>query len=217
MRNHQHVCNLSGRCLARLIIATLMALLVMLPQSAGLAAEAKREPVVLQLKWSHLYQFAGYYAALEKGYYREAGLEESFLEAGPGIDPVQKVLDGKAQFGVSTSELLLHRLQGKKVTVLAAIFQHSPLAIMSLKAGPVQTVHDLQGKKIMIEPGTGELLAYLHKEFVPVNQLFILSHTHRWEDLLEKKVDAMTVYVSDEPYDVRRAGSEPVFCPVGRY
>lgn len=191
-----------------LTIMTLAMFVFLLPQSSVLAAEANRERIVLQLKWNHLYQFAGYYAALEKGYYRESGLEVSFLEAGPGIDPVQIVLDGKAQFGVSTSELLLHRLQGKKVTVLAAIFQHSPLAIMSLKAGPVQTVHDLQGKRVMFEPGSSELLAYLRKEFIPQNQLFILPHTHRWEDLIENKADAMTIYVTDEPYFVRKAGQE---------
>ncbi len=82
--------------------------------------------VPLQLKWTHAFQFAGYYAAIEKGYYREAGLEVDILESGPGTDSVHSVLSGTAQYGVSNSSLLLARKAGKPVVVLAVVFQHSP-------------------------------------------------------------------------------------------
>ena len=54
------------------------------------------EQVALQLKWKHQFQFAGYYAAQEKGYYRDAGLEVELREAGPETDPVGEVLGGRA-------------------------------------------------------------------------------------------------------------------------
>lgn len=78
--------------------------------------------VKLQLKWKHQFQFAGYYAAIEKGFYKEAGLEVELIEARPGIDPIQSVLDGKADFGVGTTDLVLHRKKGQPVVVLAVIF-----------------------------------------------------------------------------------------------
>ncbi|MBN2886662.1 MAG: ABC transporter substrate-binding protein, partial [Chromatiaceae bacterium] len=78
---------------------------------AGEPAQAL-ETVSLQLKWSHAFQFAGYYAALEQGYYREAGLNVRLLEAGPGLDPLESVLSGAAQYGVGTSSLLLARAAG---------------------------------------------------------------------------------------------------------
>jgi two-component system sensor histidine kinase/response regulator len=86
----------------------LLLLAALLPLPAGAL-----EKVTLQLKWKHQFQFAGYYAAQEKGYYREAGLEVDIVEAGPETDPVREVLDGRAQFGVSNSALILARAAGQ--------------------------------------------------------------------------------------------------------
>lgn len=69
-----------------------MRLLLLLAALLPLPASAL-EQVALQLKWKHQFQFAGYYAAQEKGYYRDAGLEVSVIEAGPETDPVREVLD----------------------------------------------------------------------------------------------------------------------------
>src|SRR3990167_11363078 len=100
----------------------LSAMLVALPSHA-------LEKVTLQLKWTHAFQFAGYYAAKEQGYYRDAGLDVSIVEAAPDTDPVRRVLEGEAQFGVGTSSLLLERAAGKPVVALAVVFQQSPYAI----------------------------------------------------------------------------------------
>ncbi len=88
-------------------------------------------PITLQLKWSHGFQFAGYYAAVEKGFYRDAGLDVHLKEASPGLDVVGQVLSGKADFGVGTSGLLMARKAGQPVVVVAAIFQHSPLVLVA--------------------------------------------------------------------------------------
>ncbi|HLP24689.1 MAG TPA: ABC transporter substrate-binding protein, partial [Acidobacteriota bacterium] len=63
-----------------------------------LPAAEPLERVTLQLKWRHQFQFAGYYAAIERGFYREAGLEVELREAVPGRDPVESVLRGEADF-----------------------------------------------------------------------------------------------------------------------
>ena len=89
-----------------------------------------------------------------------------------------------------------------------AIFQHSPLAIMSLRDGPVQSIHDLSGRRVMIEPGSAELYAYFRKEYLPRDQMTLLTHSHKVEDLLNRSVDAMSVYDTDEPYTARTAGAE---------
>src|SRR5436305_1651390 len=86
-------------------------------------------PVRLQLKWRHQFQFDGFYTALEKGYYREAGFAVTIIPATPGTDPVEIVLKGGADFGVASSELVLRYARGDPVVVLASIFQHSPLTL----------------------------------------------------------------------------------------
>ena len=105
-------------------------LLTLIALLAALLAAAL-EDVTLQLKWKHQFQFAGYYAALEKGYYREAGLNVAILEPADNTTPVNAVLSGKAQYGIGASDLALYRAQGEPVVALACIIQHSPLVLIA--------------------------------------------------------------------------------------
>ncbi|MBS1139326.1 MAG: diguanylate cyclase with sensor [Proteobacteria bacterium] len=167
-----------------------------------------QEKVTLQLKWTHAFQFAGYYAAVEKGYYREAGLEVQLVEAAPGIDPVESVLSNSAQYGVGTSSLLLARKAGKPVVVLAAIFQHSPLVLIAredITRKGTQGIHDIAGKRVMIEPQSDELIAYLKHEGITLDHLVQIPHSFEPKDLIEGRVDAMSAYVSNELYYLDRA------------
>jgi len=66
--------------------------------------------VTVQLRWHHAFQFAGYYAAVEKGYYKEAGLAVQLKDARPGLDVVDEVVSGRADFGIGNSGLLIDRL-----------------------------------------------------------------------------------------------------------
>jgi PAS domain S-box-containing protein len=175
---------------------------------AGPLSAAATDKVRLQLKWQHQFQFAGYYAAQAQGFYRAAGLEVEFLPSNPGEDPVQRVLQGKAEFGVGTTDLLLRRDQGAPVVALAVIVQHSPLALMTLKKPGVQTVHDVAGGNVMLEPDAAEILAYLRSEGLSAGTFKQIPHTFDIQDLLSGKVDACAVYVTDEPFRVEKAGQE---------
>src|SRR5713226_739149 len=88
------------------------------------------DPVSLQLKWKHQFQFAGYYAALEQGFYRKAGLDVTIREGGPGIDVAETVASRKADFGVCSASVLREWTLGRRLVVLAATFQHSPVVIL---------------------------------------------------------------------------------------
>lgn len=164
------------------------------------------EKVKLKLKWQHQFQFAGYYAAQERGYYKEAGLDVEIIPSQPGEDSAQTVLQGKAEFGVGSTELLLLREQGRPVVVLGVIFQHSPLAMITLKKNNLHSIHDLAGQKIMIEPGSSELYAYLNKEGLSSGKFTPLPHDFHIKDLLAGNVDAMSVYTTDEPFELSTAG-----------
>ncbi len=186
------------RCLATGLLCAVLA-----PFSATVHA---LDAVTLQLKWTHAFQFAGYYAARHKGYYREAGLEVRIAEAPPGTDPVRVVLDGEAEFGVGTSALLLQRRAGKPVVALAVIFQHSPYALIARQLGPAQTIHDLVGKRVMLEPQADELLAYLKAEGIPLDLVRQIAHSYDTQDLIGGRTDAIAAYVTHQPYYLDRAG-----------
>ncbi len=180
------------------------ALLLALP---ALAQETSSEldPVTLQLKWTHAFQFAGYYAAKEQGYYREAGLDVKIVEALPGDDPVKNVLEGRAEFGVGTSALLLQRKAGQPVVALAVIFQHSPYVLIARQLKPTQDIHDLLGKRVMLEPQADELLAYLQKEGIPLSQITQVAHSYDPQDLIDGKIDAIAGYATNQPFYLNRA------------
>lgn len=174
--------------------------------SAGWLGAAELTPVVLQLKWRHQFQFAGYYAALDQGYYREAGLEVELREARPGEDPVEVVLSGRAEFGVGTSELLLLRARGERVVVLANIFQHSPLVLLARDDGSAPDLQSLHDQPLMIEPQSAEIFAYFRNEGIDPAKLHVVHHTLSPEDLIQGKVAAMTGYLSDEPFVLQERG-----------
>lgn len=186
----------------RLLLASLLVGGAVLP---GAAQARPLEKVVLQLKWLHQFQFAGYYAAQELGYYRQAGLEVEIREAVPGSDPVRKVVNQEAQYGVGNSSLLLHRHRGDPVVVLAVIFQHSPLVFLSRQTPDISSIHDLNGKRVMVEPMSDELLAYLKQERVQPESLAQVDHSFDPRDLLAGRVDAISAYITDEPFFLERA------------
>lgn len=164
------------------------------------------EKVRLQLKWKHQFQFAGYYAAKLKGYYRDAGLDVTFLEAKRALDPVRQVLDGKAEFGVGNSELLLERAKGKPIVVLGVVFQHSPHGLVVLNESNITNLHQCVSKPMMIEPRAAEIFAYLKREGVKSANLNLLPHSLSTKDLLDGSVASMSMYVSVEPFDLEAAG-----------
>ncbi len=169
------------------------------------------EQVTLQLNWKHQFQFAGYYAAIEKGYFREAGYEVTLLEAGTAHDPIGAVLKGDALFGVGASELALHRARGEPVVALAAILQHSPLVLIA-GTKVANNVHALSGRRIMLMPHETELYAYLKREGITRYQAE--PHSFDPADLISGKVDALSGYSTDEPFILDKAAFKyAIFTP----
>lgn len=164
-------------------------------------ASNEKDLVTIQLKWKHNFQFAGYYAALEQGYFDDEGLNVRIVEGGPGINPVTEVLEKKSQYGVEGSDLIYYRLQKKPLVVLASIFQHSASALAALKSSGIMTPHDLSGKNVAMLVGNKpitEIVAMLEFEGVPLDSV-ILSENETAEDIF-KEHDAEHIYLTNEPY-----------------
>ena len=171
--------------------------------SSGTASEKKIETVALQLKYFHQFQFAGYYAAQTEGYYRDAGLSVEIREGDLQIDAVKEVTEGRAQYGISNSEVLLRRLRGDPVVALAAIFQHSPLVIMATEDSGIRHPQNMKGRLVGIDRSTrdAELLAMLHNEGVSLDDILPpkggLCSVSMYYD---GTADAGSAYITNEPY-----------------
>lgn len=164
------------------------------------------EKVVLQLKWTHQFQFAGYYAAIEKGFYKDAGLEVELREARPEQDTAREVTRGAADFGVGTSNLILLRGQGEPVVVLGVIYQHSPFVLISTAKSGIRDIHELSQKKVMMELDAAELLAYFKHEGIDLSKVNVLPHSFKLDDLISDKVQGMACYSTDQPFFLKQQG-----------
>ncbi|MHB1462599.1 MAG: ABC transporter substrate-binding protein [Armatimonadota bacterium] len=196
---------ISQRLRTSLTLAALLVAMLVACSAFARSDDKALQRVTLQLKWTHAFQFAGYYAAAEKGYYRQAGLDVKILEATPGTDPLQNVLSGKAQYGVGTSSLILARQAGKPVVALAVIFQHSPYVLIARQESATQGLHAIVGKRVMLEPQSDELIAYLKAEGIPVDRIHRVEHSYDPKDLIDGNVFAIAGYVTNQPYYLNRA------------
>ena len=169
----------------------------------------------IQLKWLHHFQFAGYYAALEKGFYRDAGLDVTIREGGPEVEVERDVLSGRSDFGVGTSALLLNRAKGEDLVVLAQIFQHSPATFLTLKKSGIRSVREMAGRRVMYSNQHGDLLALLRKNGISEEGIVKVAHQGDPRDLITGKADVMVAYSFNEPFIVEQSG-EPylMFSPL---
>lgn len=187
----------------------ILLLLTVIPRPSSAAGDTLR----VQLKWWHQFQFAGYYAAELKGYYREEGLNIKLIPGDPQHAPISEVLSARADFGITGSDLVIEYAKGQPVIALGAIFQHSPYTILSLKEKKINIPSDLIGKRLMasLDQGWTELQAVFLKEGINPDSLKLLSHTWKNTDLIEDKVDAITAYISVEINQLRKMGVEPSY------
>lgn len=157
------------------------------------------EKVSLQLKWLHSFQFAGYYAAKEKGFYAEEKLDVTIRERIPGINNIEQVLKDESQYGVADTGLLEQRLVGKPVVVLASIFQHNPLVYLTLKDSGIVSPYELKGKRVMEDNyDNAPLRAMLYETGVSADQFTHLDNSFNPDDLINGKTDAMVSYLTDQ-------------------
>jgi diguanylate cyclase (GGDEF)-like protein len=149
--------------------------------------------------------------AQEKGYYRDAGLNVTIVEANDQHPhPVEEVVSGRAQYGIGNSGLINERSNGKPVVVLAAVFQSSPNVWILRKDSGISTVTELASKRMMMTKNieNTELMALFQNEGINISKLDIVESTFNINDLIDKKVDAYNGYSTNEPYYLTQQGIE---------
>lgn len=178
-----------------------------------------KEQVVLQLKWLHQFQFAGYYAALEKGFYADEGLDVRIQERVISENNIENVLANEAHYGVSDSILLLYRAKGFPVVIVAPIFQHSPSVVLTLKESGIDSPYKLANKKLIFYPkdtdGFSILAMLKHLDVKP--QILRDKQADSYELLRTGAVDALSAYSTNEPFYFLDQGVEVNFLNPSNY
>ncbi|MBC8207903.1 MAG: diguanylate cyclase [Desulfobulbaceae bacterium] len=172
----------------------------------GLSAEPL-ERVSLQFQWKHQFEYAGFYAAREKGYYAEEGLDVEFRELTSGIDSVAEVIEGRADFGITYSSIIADYFTGKPVVMLANIFKHSALVLLSQEELVLPS--DLAGKRVMGNPaelGNSGITTMLHRFGMTQDDFEIVPQNHSLDDFISGRVDATTAFITNQPYLLNELG-----------
>lgn len=137
-------------------MVALLAAAALVAVGAGSASKAAASPraatltkVTLQLKWVPQAQFAGYYAALDLGFYRKAGLDVTIKPGGPDIIPEQVVASGTAQFGIDwLPSLLASREKGADLVNIAQVFARSGMTEITWKSSGIDSIAKMKDKKV---------------------------------------------------------------------
>lgn len=163
--------------------------------------------ISVQLEWKHQFEFAGFYAAIEKGYYRDIGVEVELREYEEGIDISAEVVEKRATLGVSSSSLILDKLQNKPVILIASYFKQNALAF-AVKPN-ITSLKQLKGKKIMAAPyeiDHTSLAVLLNESGLKKNDYTLITHEFNIEKFKKGEVDAMSIFISNQPYFLDKEG-----------
>lgn len=159
--------------------------------------------VTLQLAWFDQFQYAGYYIAKEKGFYKELGLDVEIVPFSFDKNIIKDVNDGKIDFAVGRENLILEKQKYPNIVALAAIFQASPLILISKKDSKIEKIEDFANKRIMTTRDDAEeasLKAMLVSRKVDIKTLNFIPHSHNIKDLINSKTDLISAYTSKAPF-----------------
>jgi NitT/TauT family transport system substrate-binding protein len=163
---------------------------------------AELQPVTVQLKWVTQAQFAGYYAALEQGYYEDEGLDVTIRPGGPDIVPEQVVLGGQAEFGLNwLDNTLATRDQGGEIINIAQVFTRSGMTEITWKDSGIEDITELEGKKVGVWLGGNEhkLFAALNKNGLdPQSDVEIVAQPFDMNLFLNNEIDAAAAMTYNE-------------------
>ncbi len=160
--------------------------------------------IVLQLNWKYQFEFAGYIAAKEKGFYKENGLDVKIKEYNGG-SVLNDVLSGKADFGVADSEIFAYMILNKPVVLLANLFKRSPLVLATRPS--IMTPKELKDKTIMADKnefGFTSLGLLLRKFRINLRDIILKNNTYSLKPFINGKVDAIAIYITNQPYELSK-------------
>jgi signal transduction histidine kinase/ABC-type nitrate/sulfonate/bicarbonate transport system substrate-binding protein len=163
--------------------------------------------ITIQLSWFDQFQFAGYYMAKEKGFYRELGLDVEIKPFAFNIDIPKEVSDGKIDFAVGRETLILERTKNRNVVALYALFQATPLILISTQESGINNVNDFSYKRIMTtidDSSEVSLKAMIISNRIKIEDLKFLKHTHNINDLINRKTDIISAYISKAPFELQQ-------------
>ena len=165
-------------------------------------------PIFFQFDWHPNAQFAGLLLAEHRGWYRDAGLDVTFVGLEKGAATVDQVVSGTNWLGCAESSVLVSaRAEGAPIRAIGTMLQAGPMALISLKSNGITTLNDLIGKKMGIRPeGLGALDIVLRHDGLKLEQFTIINKDQTFEQLIDGSCEAIQGYLIDEAVELETKG-----------
>jgi NitT/TauT family transport system substrate-binding protein len=202
-----------------LVLCAAMAAAVAASPSARAA-----DPVTIQLKWVTQAQFAGYYVAKDKGFYKEANLDVTIKPGGPDIAPEQVLAAGGADTIVTwMPAALAAREKGVPLVNISQTFQRSGLMLTCLKSSGIKTPADFPGHTLGVWYFGNEypFLAWMAKLNIPTDGgpkgVSVVKQGFNVDPLLQKQASCISTMTYNEYWQVIDAGFKPQDLVVFKY
>ena len=176
------------------------------------SAQQPPQKVVFALNWFPVGDHAAYWVALEKGYYRQRGLDVDMQNSKGSGDSIAKVDTGRADVGLADSAVVIaSAARGTRIKVVGMVFDKSPLNIWSRKEAPITRPKDLEGKSVAAPPGDGQrqmfpAFARLHGIDQSKVTWVNVEPAAKVPALAEKRVDAVADYTTGLPFYEKAIG-----------
>lgn len=200
-------------CLLGLGLAVALAAGCSRPAPEAAAEKPGRRKVVLQTDWFPQGEHGGFYQALARGFYAEAGLDVEIWPGGPGSGIKLKVARGDADFGMLRSDdVLLAVSRGLPLVMVAATLQHDPLAVMVHAESPVQSFKDLAGQVVIGNVGMA-WMPFLERRFGMTFEK--RQNTYGLGEFLANPQVIQQCMVTNEPFFARQHGRAVRTLPLG--
>ena len=158
----------------------------------------------VQFNWHHQFQYGGFYAALQQGYYRQAGLDVQLHSLKGDKQVLTEVLEGRADFGIGYSTVIADYINGAPIQVLSTSFQHSPMVLLTHE--PIGDLSELAGKVGMYNDSL-QVLSLINKASKEKRQPVVKRQaTTQLKEFIDKKVDFYAAFVTNEPFQLQEMG-----------
>jgi NitT/TauT family transport system substrate-binding protein len=192
--------------------------------SLGAISAQAADKVTLQLKWVTQAQFAGYYVAKEKGYYKEAGLDVEIKPGGPDIAPAQVIAGGGADVIIDwMPSALASREKGVPLVNIAQPFKKAGMELVCPKDGPIKSEADFKGHTLGVWFFGNEypFFAWMNKLGLSTeggaDGVTVLKQSFDVQPLIQKQADCISVMTYNEYWQLIDAGYKPEDLTVFNY
>ncbi len=178
----------------------------------GVSAGAAHAATTMRLEWVMQGQFAGPILALEKGYYKDAGVDMQLLPAGPDLKPAVTVAQGVDTFGIGhPHQVIAARSNGAPLVQVVQFGQKSATVYIARKDSGITSIKDMKGHSVGLWFGGDEheFLAMLDAAGIPQGDVKIVSQGYDIIGWLQKQYDVMQVTRYNELQQVYRNGFKP--------